>query len=329
MILLTGAAGFIGFHTAQALLARGESIIGVDNLNDYYDPALKHARLEILKDHANFEFYQTDISDYPAMQSIMQKHTNIDRIVHLAAQAGVRYSIENPYAYSESNLSGQTVMLEIARHCEGLKHFVYASSSSVYGGNVKQPFSEEDAVETPVSFYAATKRADEIMTQSYSHLYDIPATGLRFFTVYGPYGRPDMAYFFFTQDILSGKPLKIFNHGDMKRDFTYIDDCVAGVIGALDHPPQNGHDKFCMGGAAHRLFNLGNNKPEQLTDFVEILEKALDKKAEIQLCPMADGDVKETYADVRRAAEIFGYKPETSLTEGLVHFTDWYRKFYQ
>ncbi|MCB1556076.1 MAG: SDR family NAD(P)-dependent oxidoreductase [Alphaproteobacteria bacterium] len=328
MILLTGAAGFIGFHTAQALLARGERVVGVDVMNDYYDPALKEARLTILQENQHFNFYKTDIADPDAIQSIMKAHPAIDRIVHLAAQAGVRYSLESPYAYGRSNLDGHLVMLEAARHCKGLTHFVYASSSSVYGGNMKQPFSTDDPVERPVSLYAATKRAGELLTQSYSHLYGIPATGLRFFTVYGPWGRPDMAYFSFTRAISEDRPIDVFNHGNMKRDFTWIDDCVAGVLGALDHPPADGEDAYCLHGTPHRLFNLGNNRPEKLLDFIELIEKALGKTAEKIMAPMAPGDVVETYADIDAAHAVFGYDPQTPLNEGIPRFVAWYNGFY-
>lgn len=328
MILLTGAAGFIGFHTARALIARGEQVVGVDILNDYYDPALKEARLDLLKAEDNFTFYKADIADEAAMKAIMEKHPDIDRIIHLAAQAGVRYSLENPHAYERSNLAGQLVMLELARHCEGLKHFVYASSSSVYGGNTKQPFSIDDPVNAPVSLYAATKRAGELMTQSYSHLYQIPATGLRFFTVYGPWGRPDMAYFSFARDILEGRPIQVFNEGNMKRDFTWIDDCVAGILSALDHPPAP-HDEFCFHDAPHRLFNLGNNKPERLLYFIETIEKALGQTAEKIMAPMAPGDVEETYADIDASRALLGYDPKTPLSEGIPQFVTWLRAFYK
>lgn len=327
MILLTGAAGFIGFHTAQALLARGEAVIGVDNLNDYYDPALKTARLKQLEVHKNFAFHKADIADAPAMESIMRGHGRITQIIHLAAQAGVRYSLENPHVYARSNLDGQLVMLETARHCKNLEHFVYASSSSVYGGNTKQPFSVDDPVNAPVSLYAATKRAGELMAQSYAHLYRFPATGLRFFTVYGPWGRPDMAYFSFTRDILAGKPITVFNHGDMKRDFTWIDDCVAGVLGALSRPPGAG-DKYTLGGAPHRIFNIGNHGAENLVDFITTIEKALGKTTEKIMAPMAPGDVRETYADIAPARDIFGFNPSTPIADGIPRFAAWYRDYF-
>jgi UDP-glucuronate 4-epimerase len=326
-ILITGAAGFIGSHVTLALLQRGERIVGIDNLNDYYDVALKQARLERLQTHQNFEFHKINIADAPAIQSLMTSHPDIDRIVHLAAQAGVRYSLTHPYAYADSNLTGHLVMLEAARHCKNLKHFVYASSSSVYGGNTKQPFSIDDSVNEPVSLYAATKRAGEMMAQSYAHLYAFPATGLRFFTVYGAWGRPDMAYYSFTRDILAGKPINVFNHGNMKRDFTWIDDCVAGVIGALDHPP-TAHGKYCIGDAPHRLFNIGKNTPENLLVFIETLERALGKTTQKIMMDMAPGDVPETFADIDASREVFGYNPKTPISEGIPRFVKWYKDFH-
>ncbi|MCB1321789.1 MAG: SDR family NAD(P)-dependent oxidoreductase, partial [Leptospiraceae bacterium] len=326
-ILLTGAAGFIGFHTAQALLAAGEQVIGVDNLNEYYDVTLKKARLEQLEKRDGFTFYKADIADRDAMQGIMDAHPQIDRIIHLAAQAGVRHSLTHPFDYEHSNLMGPLVLLELARHREGLKHFVYASSSSVYGGNTKQPFSIDDQVNAPVSLYAATKRAGELMTQSYSYLYNIPATGLRFFTVYGPWGRPDMAYFSFTRDILAGKPITVFNQGDMKRDFTWIDDVVSGIIAVLGHPPV-AHGPHCIHDAPHRVFNLGNNRAESLLYFIETIETALGVRTEKIMAPMAPGDVPETYADIDASKEVFGYDPKTPLSEGIPQFVEWYRSFY-
>jgi UDP-glucuronate 4-epimerase len=327
MILLTGAAGFIGFHTAQALLARGERVLGLDSLNDYYDPALKKARLAQLEAQENFRFIHADIADRAAVGRAMKEH-GITAIIHLAAQAGVRHSLEHPYAYGASNLDGQLVMLEAARHCAGLRHFVYASSSSVYGGNEKQPFSTADRVETPLSLYAATKRAGELMAQSYSHLYRIPATGLRFFTVYGPWGRPDMAYYAFTRAILAGEPITLFNDGDMKRDFTWIVDCVSGILGALDHPP--GEDaRHCLGGAPHRLFNIGNHRAEKLGDFVAAIEAAAGRRAEKILAPMAPGDVRETYADIAPAREVFGFDPATPVAEGIARFVAWYKDYHR
>lgn len=326
MILITGAAGFIGFYTAKALLEAGKNVVGIDNLNEYYDISLKQGRLEQLQTFDNFTFYKADIAHEKTMADIMTQHPEIDNIIHLAAQAGVRYSLENPYAYEQSNLKGHLVMLECARHCEKLKHFVYASSSSVYGLNTKQPFSENDEVSTPVSLYAASKRANEMMSQSYAHLYGFPATGLRFFTVYGPWGRPDMAYFSFTKAIAEGKPITVYNGGDMMRDFTWIDDIVTGVIGALDHPPVS-HGPYCLGEAPHRLFNLGNNKAERLMDFISLIETAMGKTSEKIMAPMAPGDVKETYADISAAQEIFGYSPSTTLAEGIPQFVAWYKSY--
>lgn len=329
MILLTGVAGFIGFHTTDALLARGETVVGVDNINNYYPRELKQARLKQLEGRHGFTFYKADISDQKVMNAIIEQHPEIDRIIHLAAQAGVRYSLENPRAYEQSNLAGQLVMLELARHKGAdLKHFVYASSSSVYGSNTKQPFSVEDAVNEPVSLYAATKRAGELMAQSYSHLYEFPATGLRFFTVYGPWGRPDMAYFLFTRAIAKGHPIKVFNHGDMKRDFTWIDDIVAGVLGATDAVPAPG-SKYCYGDAPHRIFNLGNHKPETLLDLIHIIESALGKETEKVMEDMQPGDVYETYADIVPAQEIFGFEPKTPISEGIRQFVEWYKEFYK
>ncbi len=327
-IFLTGAAGFIGFHTAKALLARGDAIIGVDNLNDYYDPALKQARLAQLHAIPGFTFYRTDIADREAVGRLFKKHADVDAIVHLAAQAGVRHSLTRPFDYEHSNLMGHLVMLEAARHCEGLKHFVYASSSSVYGGNTKQPFTVDDAVNEPLSLYAATKRAGELMTQSYSHLYAIPATGLRFFTVYGPWGRPDMAYYSFTRDIVEGRPITVFNNGDMKRDFTWIDDCVAGIVGGLDHPPV-AQGRFCTGDAPHRIFNLGNNKAENLIDFIETIGDTLGRRVDKIMAPMAPGDVRETCAEISAAQEVFDYDPKTPISRGLPLFVEWYCDYHK
>jgi UDP-glucuronate 4-epimerase len=327
MMLITGVAGFIGFFAARELLEQGEQVIGLDCLTDYYDIKLKHARLEVLKSFKNFKFEKLDISDFESLSELSSKYGNFDKILHLAAQAGVRYSIEAPFQYAKSNLYGHLSMLELARAQQNLNHFVYASSSSVYGGNVKQPFSEMDKVDLPLSIYAATKRSDELMTQSYSHLFNIPATGLRFFTVYGPWGRPDMACFSFTKDILEGLPITINNHGDMKRDFTWIDDCVAGVLSALETPPQvNG--RYCIGDAPHRVVNLGNNKPEKLLYFIELIENSLGKTTEKIMGGMAPGDVKETFANIDIAKELYGYNPSTSLEIGIPKFVEWYLDFY-
>ncbi len=327
MILLTGAAGFIGFHTVKALLDRGEKIVGVDNLNDYYDPELKKQRLSLLEGRKGFTFYLKDIGDPDNLKEILDRHPEVDRIIHLAAQAGVRYSLENPFAYEYSNIRGQLAVLEAARQLgTGLRHLVYASSSSVYGGNKKQPFSIKDPVGEPVSLYAATKRSGELMVQSYSHLFRIPSTGLRFFTVYGPWGRPDMAYFSFTRAIDEGRPIHVFNNGNMKRDFTWIEDIVEGVIAAIDAVPEE-TGKHCIGGAPHRILNLGNNRAENLLGFIEAIEKSLGKKTEKILEPMQPGDVYETYADIEASREILGFSPRTPMSEGIPAFVRWYQKY--
>jgi UDP-glucuronate 4-epimerase len=321
-VLVTGAAGFIGFHVSQALLARGEAVIGVDNLSPYYDVALKRARLAILVERSGFTFHQADIADRTAIAAITESHGEIDRVIHLAAQAGVRYSLENPYSYIESNVMGQVVMLEAVRRLPRLTPFVYASSSSVYGGNSKQPSSIEDPVDTPVSLYAATKRADELITHAYCHLYGMAATGLRFFTVYGPWGRPDMAAYLFADAIVHGRPIRVFNHGRMARDFTYIDDIVAGTLAALDRPPAAG------AGAPWRVYNLGNHRPEQLLDFIAVLETALGRKAEKQLLPMQPGDVASSFADIEASRRDLGYEPITPITIGLPRFVAWYKSYH-
>jgi len=321
-VVVTGAAGFIGFHVARALLARGDTVIGIDSLNDYYDVTLKQARLDQLTPHQNFSFHKLNIADREAMFSLAQ--SDITHIVHLAAQAGVRYSLENPFAYVESNLMGQVVMLEMARRIKGLKHFVYASSSSVYGGNTKVPFSVEDRISQPVSLYAATKAADELMSTTYAHLFRIPTTGLRFFTVYGPWGRPDMAAYTFARQILAGDPIKVFNHGKMRRDFTYIDDIVPGVLAALDRPPQ---DKGVA--APNAIYNLGNSRAEDLMEFIGLLENALQKTAIKDLQPMQPGDVPETFADISLSTKELGFKPLTGIAEGIPKFVEWYRAYHK
>lgn len=322
-ILVTGTAGFIGFHVASALLARGDTVIGVDNLNDYYDVRLKQARLAQLEPQSGMTAYTADIADQTAMRAIMDKHPEIHSIVHLAAQAGVRYSIENPMAYGHANLTGHLVMMEMARHLDGLRHFVYASSSSVYGGNTKLPFAVEDRVETPVSLYAATKAANELMTHSYAHLYRMPATGLRFFTVYGPWGRPDMAAYIFTKAIFEDRPIKVFNHGDMKRDFTFVSDIAAGVIATLDSPPNDDGTH-----APARVYNIGNHRSEPLMRFIDVLEQAIGKKADRQLLPMQPGDVPETYADITAISRDLGFAPTTPIDEGLPKFVAWFRDYH-
>jgi UDP-glucuronate 4-epimerase len=321
-VLVTGAAGFIGFQTTLRLLQRGEKVIGIDNLNDYYDVSLKEARLEQLTNFTDFKFIKQDIADKTGMEDLWSKHGPFRRVVHLAAQAGVRYSLQNPYAYITSNCMGHLTVLEMCRHTEGFKHLVYASSSSVYGGNTKLPFSVKDPVDNPVSLYAATKRSDELMSQAYSNLYGIQQTGLRFFTVYGPWGRPDMALFIFTRAISEGKKVPVFNNGNMKRDFTYVDDIVDGVLATLDNAPTKES-------VPHRVLNIGNTRSENLMDFIRIIEKEIGKKAEIDMQDMQAGDVKETYADVSETTAVSGFKPRTPITEGVPRFIAWYKDYYK
>jgi UDP-glucuronate 4-epimerase len=332
-ILVTGAAGFIGMHTSLRLLERGDQVVGIDNLNDYYDPALKAARLERLKTQPGFRFERIDVANRAALEALFAGE-RFDRVVHLAAQAGVRYSITHPHAYGEANLTGFLNVLECCRqHRPG--HLVYASSSSVYGGNEKMPFSEADAVDHPVSLYAATKKANELMAHTYSHLYGLPTTGLRFFTVYGPWGRPDMAYFSFTQAILAGRPIQVFNHGQLRRDFTYIDDIVDGVVAVMDRPAEP--DAAFDGQAPHpgrsrapyRVFNIGNQDPVALGEFIATIETALGREAVKEMLPMQPGDVLATYADVSALAEWTGVKPRTSLKDGIERFVNWYRSYYR
>ncbi|MCB8874459.1 SDR family NAD(P)-dependent oxidoreductase [Acidisoma silvae] len=315
-VLVTGAAGFIGYHVCEALLARGETVIGVDEINAYYDPALKYARLARLEGRDGFRFVKLSIADRAAVEALMAGAPEIDRIVHLAAQAGVRFSMIDPYAYVTANLLGHVVMLEAARHRLGLKHFVYASSSSVYGGNTKMPFTEADRVDLPVSLYGATKRADELMSHSYSHLYGLKQSGLRFFTVYGPWGRPDMAYFSFAQAIEQGKPITLYDNGTLRRDFTYIDDIVAGIVGVLDRPPA---------GDAPRLLNIGNNQSETVSKLVALLEEGLGKKAVIIDQPRPAADVTDTFADISEINALTGFRPTTPLERGIPRFIDWYK----
>jgi len=319
-VFVTGAAGFIGFNTTRALLARGEKVIGIDNLNDYYDPAVKKARLAEIENDPGFTLVIGDIADRETVEEIAAKNPDIDRIVGLAAQAGVRHSLIDPYSYTRCNVEGHLVLLEMARNLKNFKHFVYASSSSVYGANEKQPLSVEDRVDLPVSLYAATKRAGELMAHAYAHLFGIPATGLRFFTVYGPWGRPDMAAWIFTKKILAGEPIHVFNGGDMRRDFTYIDDIVRGVLAALDHVPE--------GGVPAKVYNLGNHKSENLMDYVAAIEDAIGKKAEKIMEPMQPGDVKETFADIEASRRDLGFEPTTSIQEGIPKFIDWYRRYH-
>ena len=321
-ILLTGAAGFIGMHVSLALLDRGETVIGIDNMNDYYDVSLKEARLARLTARENFSFVRGDIADLP---TVMDAVKGADRIVHLAAQAGVRYSLENPGAYIQANIVGHMNMLEAARSLgDGLRHMVYASSSSVYGGNTKLPFAVEDQVDNPVSLYAATKKSDELMSNAYAVTYGIPLTGLRFFTVYGPWGRPDMSAYIFTRKIVAGEPIPVFNHGDMQRDFTYIDDIVAGVLAVLELPADIGDN----GKPRHRVYNLGNNQSEQLMRFIGVIEDALGTKAEIDFQPMQPGDVQATYADIGASQRDFGFEPKTPIDIGIPNFVAWYREFH-
>jgi UDP-glucuronate 4-epimerase len=321
-ILVTGAAGFIGMHVADTLLAGGRKVIGVDNLNPYYDVKLKKDRLARLKLYSNFTFYELDISDRAALYAALGAHPEISLVIHLAAQAGVRHSLTHPFDYASANLTGFLTILEFCRQLENLKHLVYASSSSVYGANTEMPFSTDQMTDRPLSLYAATKKANELMAHSYAHLYRIPMTGLRFFTVYGPWGRPDMAYWRFTERIVKGEPVHIYNHGDMKRDFTYIDDVVKGLLEVLVEPPEVGDDDV-----PHRVYNIGNNRSEKLLDFVEIIEKTLGVEARRELMPMQPGDIKETYADIDPIHRDVGYEPATSLAEGLPEFVKWYQDY--
>ena len=332
MILVTGAAGFIGYHVSRSLLDRGEDVLGIDNLNDYYDPALKEARLDRLRPYPNFRFRRDDIADRAAM-TVAFADEKPQRVIHLAAQAGVRYSLTNPHSYVTSNLEGFLNILEGCRH-NAVEHLVYSSSSSVYGANVTQPFSEHDSVDHPVSLYAATKKANELMAHSYSHLYGMPTTGLRFFTVYGPWGRPDMALFNFTRGILAGEPIPVFNNGEMIRDFTYIDDIVEGVVRVLDHAPAPNpgwpreHPDPATSYAPYRVFNIGNNRPVQLLDCIAALERALGKTATLNLLPMQPGDVRSTMADVSELENAVGFRPNTTIETGITRFVEWYREFY-
>jgi UDP-glucuronate 4-epimerase len=322
-ILITGAAGFIGFHVACRLLAEGRAVLGLDNLNDYYDPALKRARLDILRAKQGFAFDQIDLADRGSIERLFEKH-RFARVVHLAAQAGVRYSIDHPHAYVDANLQGFVNVLEGCRH-NGCGHLVYASSSSVYGANTKLPFSVDDKTDRPISLYAATKKANELMAHSYSHLYRLPMTGLRFFTIYGAWGRPDMAIFLFTRAILEGAPIKLFNHGRMRRDFTHIDDVTRVVLRLVDQAPRHGGS---AAGAPARIYNVGNNHPEELTHVVAVLERELGRTAVKEMLPLQPGDVTETFADVAELMRDTGFRPQTSIEDGLRDFVAWYRDFY-
>jgi UDP-glucuronate 4-epimerase len=323
-ILVTGVAGFIGSHVAKALLDRGDVVIGIDNLNDYYDVNLKKARLAQLETRNGFTFERADIADRAAIFAIADRHPEIAGVIHLAAQAGVRYSLENPFAYIDSNVMGQVVLLEAARRFKSCDSFVYASSSSVYGGNKKRPSSVEDRVDSPISLYAATKRSCELIAHSYCHLYGMTCTGLRFFTVYGPWGRPDMAAYLFTDAIMAGRPIKIFNEGKMARDFTYIDDIVRGTIAALDRRPG-----AQAPGNRHRVYNLGNHRPEQLLDFIAVLEEALGRTGKKELLPMQPGDVAESFADIDASRRDLGFEPTTPIRVGLPRFVEWYKAYHR
>ncbi|MBV9654825.1 MAG: NAD-dependent epimerase/dehydratase family protein [Acetobacteraceae bacterium] len=320
-ILVTGVAGFIGYHVADALLARGETVLGVDDLNDYYAVTLKEARLGRLRERRGFSFYRSDVADRGRMEALFAGEAGIDRIVHLAAQAGVRHSLVDPFAYVQANVMGHLVVLEAARHLPGLRHLVYASSSSVYGANRRTPFAEGDRVDTPLSIYAATKRADELMSYAYGHLFGVPQTGLRFFTVYGPWGRPDMAYYGFARAIAAGEPITVYDGGRLQRDFTYIDDIVAGVVGCLERPP----------GAAQpvRLLNIGNNRSERVDTLITLLERALGRPAIRVEAERPKADVEETYADVDAIAELTGFRPTTPLDVGIPRFVAWFRNWHQ
>ena len=322
-ILVTGAAGFIGFHVARRLLTEGLAVVGLDNLNSYYDPALKEARLDILRRQPRFAFEQIDLADRASMERLFAQH-RFAKVVHLAAQAGVRHSIDHPHAYVDANLEGFVNVLEGCRH-HGCGHLVYASSSSVYGANTKLPFSVDDKTDHPISLYAATKKANELIAHSYSHLYRLPVTGLRFFTVYGPWGRPDMAIFLFAKAILEGELIKLFNHGKMRRDFTYIDDVSNVVVEIIDRIPAGGE----AGGAPARIYNVGNHRPEDLMHVVAVLEKELGREAVKEMLPMQPGDVMETFADIDDLARDTGFRPQTSIEDGLRNFVAWYRDYYR
>lgn len=330
-VLVTGAAGFIGSHVSQYLLARGDQVIGIDNLNDYYDVKLKKDRLAQITDD-NFMFVELDIADKAGIEELFASH-KINKVVNLAAQAGVRYSIENPWDYMNSNMAGFLSILEACRHHK-IEHLVYASSSSVYGANTNLPFRVEDTVDHPLSFYAATKKSNELMAHCYSHLYQLPTTGLRFFTVYGPWGRPDMALFLFTKNIIASKPIKVFNYGNHTRDFTYIDDIVEGIIRVLDKAPEFNmdydfaHANPAASSAPYRVYNIGNNNPVKLMTYINAIENALGMKAETELLPLQKGDVPDTEADVSKLVEDVGFKPDTSVQDGINQFIKWYRQYY-
>ena len=328
-VLVTGVAGFIGSSVARALLARGDDVVGIDNLNDYYDPSLKRARLARLSSQFadRFRFEEVDFSNASALEEL-GRTSDFDRIIHVGAQAGVRYSLQNPQAYVQSNLVGHCNMLELARHRRS-SHFVYASSSSVYGGNKSLPFRVEDRVDHPLSLYAASKKSDELMTEAYANLFRLPSTGLRFFTVYGPWGRPDMAMWIFTKALFAGEPLLLFNHGEMRRDFTYIDDIVGGVLACLDSPPpDDGETKAGGSSGPHAIYNIGNNRSEDLMRVVELLERATNLKALVDPQPMQPGDVRDTFADISAIERDLGFRPATTIDEGVPRFVQWYREYH-
>jgi len=327
-ILVTGAAGFIGYHVCTRLLARGDDVVGIDNMNDYYDVRIKEARLANLESSANFTFKRVNVADLQALTDIFKSHSP-EIVIHLAAQAGVRYSLTNPHVYAQSNLVGFVNILEACRHHK-VTHLVYASSSSVYGANTKMPFSVRDSVDHPVSLYAATKKSNELMAHAYSHLFGLPTTGLRFFTVYGPWGRPDMALFLFTKAILENRPIDVFNHGNMRRDFTYIDDIVEGVVRVADRiPAPASREHPGISSAPYRVYNIGNSDPVSLMDMIGILEKALGRVAQKNLLPMQPGDVAATFADVEELERDTGFRPKTSLEDGLLAFVQWYRDYFK
>ncbi len=323
IVLITGVAGFIGMNCAAALLDRGDAVVGIDNLNDYYDPALKKARLERLQDRKRFQFQRVDVADEEAMARCIGALPDQSSVLHLAAQAGVRYSLEKPTAYLQSNVRGQLSVLEAVRHHGKIRHLAYASSSSVYGGNTTIPFSTDHRVDRPISLYAATKRSAELMSWCYAHLYDLPQTGLRFFTVYGPWGRPDMSAYLFTKAILAGNPIKVFNRGEMRRDFTYIDDIVAGTLAALDRPPASE-----SAAPPHAIYNLGNNSPQELLTFIRTVEAACGRSAILEMQPMQPGDVKETCANIDASKRDLGYRPKTTIAEGIPKFVHWFRQYH-
>lgn len=320
MFFVTGAAGFIGFHTCQLLLKQGIPVVGIDNLNDYYDVSLKEARLRLLQQEANFSFERLDIADREGMTALSGKYPKITHIIHLAAQAGVRYSLINPYAYIESNVMGTLCVMELARHLKNLKHMVYASTSSVYGANTKMPFSPSDRTDSPVALYAASKKATELMGEAYVRMFNLPLTALRYFTVYGPWGRPDMALFIFTKNILEGRSIPVFNHGNMRRNFTYVADIVAGTVACAKSSRTPGEQ---------HVYNIGNDKSESLMEYIQTIETCLGKKAVIDFLPMQPGDVKETIADISASTCDFGFEPKTDIKDGIPQFINWYKEFYK